>query len=66
MMKASLNVIAAKSIKSFEVTPKKDWLKMDPAQVTLVINLVNWVQNVEKGLLGLKANPKSMHKTLDD
>ncbi len=30
-MKASLNVIGGKSVSSFAVTPRKDWLKQDPS-----------------------------------
>jgi dynein heavy chain len=44
MMKASLNVIAAKSVVAYDNMEKNDWLKKDPSQVTLVISLVIWVR----------------------
>ena len=46
-MKSSLNQIAANSVKVQATMPKEQWLKMDPAQVTLLINLCIWVINVE-------------------
>lgn len=46
--------------------PKADWIKKDPSQVTLLINLCTWVSNVETAFRGLKANPKSMEQALKD
>jgi dynein heavy chain len=46
--------------------PKADWLRQDPAQITILINMVNWSTNVEGGFNGLKTNPKAMQKALDD
>lgn len=48
MMIKSLNVISAKSFQSFNGMSKEDWIRQDPAQVTILINLVNWVKDVEK------------------
>ena len=39
---------------------------MDPSQVTLLINLVTWVRNVELAFKELKANPNSMKKAFED
>jgi len=47
-MRDSIRDIAADSLKRFQKKEKKDWLEDDPAQVSLLVNLVNWVSNVEK------------------
>ena len=65
-MKQSLNIIAAKSIVAFSQTDKNTWIKQDPSQITLLINLVNWVKNVETAFQALKGNPNSMKKAFDD
>jgi hypothetical protein len=46
-MRLSIKTIAADSLKRFMVKEKRDWLEDDPAQVSLLVNLVNWVKNVE-------------------
>ena len=46
-MRKSIKEIAADSLKRFQKKDKKDWLEDDPAQVSLLVNLVNWVKNVE-------------------
>jgi len=65
-MKKSLNVIGVKSVSAFTTTAKGDWLKMDPAQITLLINMLSWVTNVEKGFANLKTNAGAMKKTFED
>lgn len=45
---------------------KNDWLKQDPAQITLLVNMTNWSTNVEKAFNGLKSNPKAMNQALQD
>ena len=45
---------------------KQDWVKSDPAQVTLLVNMSNWARNVEGAYSNLKANPKAMEKALED
>jgi hypothetical protein len=47
-MKGCLNHIASKSVKNVLVLPKDEWIRQDASQVTLLINLVCWVTNVEK------------------
>jgi dynein heavy chain len=47
MMRRSLKDIAADSRIRFGQKEKSKWLADDPAQVTLLINMVNWVVNVE-------------------
>ena len=61
-MRSSLCHIACKSVHNLEVTPKQEWIKMDPSQLTLLINLVTWVRNVESALLAFKGDPNSMKK----
>lgn len=46
-MRLTIKVIAADSLKRFAKKDKKDWLEDDPAQVSLLVNLVNWVKTVE-------------------
>ena len=46
-MRLSIKTIAADSLKRFAKKEKKDWLEDDPAQVSLLVNLVNWVKTVE-------------------
>ena len=46
-MRKSLNIIAGKSVATYGTIDKQAWIKMDPSQLTLIINLVNWVKNVE-------------------
>jgi len=46
-MRLTIKVIAADSLKRFAKKEKKDWLEDDPAQVSLLVNLVNWVKTVE-------------------
>ena len=46
-MRRSIKTIAADSLKRFAKKDKKDWLEDDPAQVSLLVNLVNWVKSVE-------------------
>lgn len=47
MMRRSLKDIAADSRVRFAEKKKADWLGDDPAQVTLLVNMVNWVNSVE-------------------
>lgn len=46
-MRSSIKNIAADSLKRFAKKEKADWLQDDPAQVSLLVNLVNWVKAVE-------------------
>jgi hypothetical protein len=57
-MKSSLNIIASKSVVAQHSMPKADWLKGDPSQITLLINMCNWSRNVEGAFSTLKQNPK--------
>lgn len=46
--------------------PKPEWLRQDPSQITLLINMTNWSRNVEGAFNTLKTNPKAMQQALDD
>ena len=60
-MRLSIKTIAADSLKRFAKKTKRDWLEDDPAQVSLLVNLVNWVKNVEHAF-----ESKQMTKAFDD
>jgi len=60
-MRLSIKTIAADSLKRFAKKTKRDWLEDDPAQVSLLVNLVNWVKNVESAF-----ESKQMTKAFDD
>ena len=47
-MRESIKKIAADSLKRYKKHTKQEWLGQDPAQVTLLINLCNWVRSVEQ------------------
>ena len=42
------------------MTVKTDWIKMDPAMITLLVNMIQWVVSVEAGFLELGGNPNAM------
>lgn len=65
-MRATLNDSANKSVTNFRTVPKNDWLRMDPAMITLLVNIISWCENVETHLLKLKQNPQSMQQCLDN
>lgn len=50
-MRLSIKTIGADSLKRFAVKEKQDWLEDDPAQVSLLVNLVSWVTVVENAFL---------------
>lgn len=65
-MKSSLNIIGAKSVVNQHTMPKTDWLKQDPAQITLLVNMTNWSRNVEAAFNALKTNPKAMSQAFEE
>lgn len=64
-MKKSLNIIGSKSVVNQMTMPKPEWLKQDPAQITILVNMTNWSKNVEAGFDQLKTDPRAMTKALD-
>ena len=59
-MRKTLNQVAAQSLVKFGQNDKETWLRMDPAQATLLINIVSWVNNVESSLTRIAQDPKAM------
>lgn len=59
-MRSSLKHIAGKSVERYGSQSKEVWLKEDPAQITLLINLVNWCVAVEGAFKKLASNAKAM------
>ena len=60
-MQESLHKITEKSLKTLlGGIERKEWIVMDPTQVTLTINLIKWVINVEKAFDMLKSNKSSI------
>jgi hypothetical protein len=39
------------SLVRFKSKEKKDWLFEDPAQITLLINMLSWVESVENAFM---------------
>jgi len=56
----SLRKLAENSVIKYPSMSKKDWIAMDPAQVTLLVNLCNWVISVEGGFKQLASNKNAM------
>ena len=65
-MKESLNLIAANSVVNQNTIPKSEWLRQDPSQITILINMANWSRNVEAAFNALKSDPKAMEKALSN
>lgn len=65
-MRSSLQHIGGTSIQNYGVTPKDDWIKQNPSQIALLVNLCTWVTNVETAFNELKGNPKAMEKCYKD
>jgi len=60
VMRSSLRDIAGLSLIKLAKVGKNEWLKHDPAQTTLLINMLNWTKDVEAGFAGIKNNKESM------
>jgi dynein heavy chain len=59
-MRSSLRDIAAESLIKLDKHGKEAWLKMDPAQTTLLINMMTWTKDVEAAFAALKGNKMAM------
>jgi len=59
-MKSSLRDIAGASLKRLATLGKEKWLTMDPAQTTLLINMLTWTKDVETAFSKVKSNPMAM------
>lgn len=61
-MRISLRDISKKSLKMFAEKPKADWIVMDPAMVTLLINNCQWVILCEGAFGNYPKDNKSVEK----
>ena len=48
IMRETLRLIALDSIKRFAAKDRGDWIKEDPSQVTLLVNLMDWCNKTEE------------------
>jgi len=61
-MRSSLKDISKKSLKMFAEKAKADWIVMDPAQVTLLINNCQWVILCESAFINHPKDKESVKK----
>jgi hypothetical protein len=61
-MRSSLKDIARKSLKEYAVKAKADWIVMDPAMITLLINNCQWVILCEGAFATYGTDKKSLDK----
>jgi dynein heavy chain, axonemal len=61
-MRCSLKEIAGKSLARLATQEKEEWLKLDPAQVTLLINILTWTADVERAFGKLATNKTAMEE----
>lgn len=64
-MRLTLKEIGRDSLTRFQKLPKAEWLMQDPAQITLLINMLSWVDNVETSLLALATKADSLDVALN-
>jgi len=64
-MRKSLREIAKKSLKLFAEKAKADWIVMDPAMVTLLINNCQWVILCEGAFAVYQKDNKALEKAFD-
>ena len=63
-MRTTLKEIGRDSLTRFQKLPKAEWLMQDPAQITLLINMLSWVDNVETALLAQVTKADSLDVAL--
>lgn len=59
-MRSSLKQIAGDSLVRLGQMTKEQWLQNDPAQTTLLINILTWTRDVEGAFSKIKGNPFAM------
>lgn len=52
-MKSTLKGVAQSSFQANSTMERKEWLKRDPAQITLLVNNINWSAKVEESFTKL-------------
>ena len=65
-MRASLNDIAAKSVQTHKTTDRDTWLKQDPSQITLLVNIMAWCNTVEGYFKKISGNKDAMSDCLQE
>lgn len=53
-MMSCLNECTNESLKRFKQQEKNEWLKVDPSQITLLVQMIDWVMSVEESFLNNK------------
>jgi len=61
-MKNSLRDVAGQSLIKLAKHGKEAWLTMDPAQTTLLINMLTWTKDVESAFGQIKNDKEAMKK----
>lgn len=61
-MKTSLRDVAGQSLIKLAKHGKEQWLTMDPAQTTLLINMLTWTKDVEQAFGAIKSDKEAMKK----
>lgn len=61
-MRSSLKEVASESLKRLHTHGKEKWLTMDPAQTTLLINMLTWTKDVETAFKACKDDNMAMKK----
>lgn len=61
-MRETLRGIIEQSIQEFSKKGREIWLKEDPSQVTLLVNLMDWVNKVEEAFMQLKTDKDSVSR----
>ena len=46
-MNSTLKSIHGSSFKAIETMSRQEWMERDPAQITLLVNMIRWSANVE-------------------
>jgi dynein heavy chain len=59
-MRSSLRDTGVESLGRLYTHGKAKWLTMDPAQTTLLINMLTWTIDVEKAFDAIPKNPNAM------
>lgn len=61
-MRNSLRDVAVASLGRLQTLGKAKWLQMDPAQTTLLINMLTWTKDVEAAFHAIKNDPMALKK----
>ena len=59
-MRDGLKIVVQDSISRFAKSKREDWLREDPSQVTLLVNLMDWVSKTEETFLQLPTKPSAL------